>query len=140
MLSDPQYTFKAIQNEIGLCYDSLRAIYEREQIPIDNQREILKRQSSRILRRLADRIEEQAPTMKDRDAIFGFNVVSRELALLTGHATSHTLNFNVNARSVDVAAQFEKLHAQIRDANKGDSRDVQKDRLLNEEKPASDEP
>jgi hypothetical protein len=112
MLADPANTIEQVTNETGLAYDTLRAIYEREQIPIDAQRQLLALKISHRLRRLVERVEESAPTMKPRDAVFGVSVFTDKLQLLTSSATSHSLNFNVNA-SVDLVAQFEKLHAEM---------------------------
>jgi hypothetical protein len=51
--------------------------------------------------------------MKPRDAIFGVSVLANQWALLTGSATSHNLNVNLDAKPIDIAGQFEKLHAAI---------------------------
>ena len=111
MLANPAYSLKDIERRTGFHYHTLRAITEKEQTSIEQQKYILKRQYARTLRRLADRVEDQAPHMKARDAIFGVSVFSERLALLSGDATSHNLNVNVNA--VDIAGNFQKLHDRI---------------------------
>jgi hypothetical protein len=128
MLADPAYTFRDIAKATGFHYRTLRAIMEREQVPIEKQKQILRRQYSRTLRRLADRVEDTADRMKPRDAIFGISVLSDKLALLTGSPTSHALNLNVNA-SVDVVAQFRKLHKAIEEkANKAELKEISEEK------------
>jgi hypothetical protein len=119
MLASPDYSFHDISKATNIGWPTLRAIYERNAQPIEQQREILKRKLARTYRKLIERVEDTADHMRPRDAIFGVSVIHDKLALLSGEATSHNINLNVNAEAVNIAAQFEKLHKAIREKAAG---------------------
>jgi hypothetical protein len=113
MLASPDYSFQDIMDDTGLSWHTVRGIYEAQRQTIDQKRAILAQKTARTLRRLVEHVEDLVPDMSARDSIFGVSVLHDKWALLTGSATSHALNINVNATPVDIAAKFAALHAQI---------------------------
>jgi hypothetical protein len=113
MLASPEYSFADISRSTKLSWPTIRAIYHAQSATIEEQRKYLAKKIERTTRQLVDRVSETASYMKPRDAIFGVSVLANQWALLTGSATSHNLNVNLDAKPIDIAGQFEKLHAAI---------------------------
>jgi hypothetical protein len=113
MLASPEYSFADISRSTKLGWPTIRAIYHAQSATIEEQRKYLAKKIERTTRQLVDRVSETASWMKPRDAIFGVSVLANQWALLTGSATSHNLNVNLDAKPIDIAGQFEKLHAAI---------------------------
>jgi hypothetical protein len=126
MLASPEYNLRDICNESGLALNTVRAIHHAEPTAIADARKLLTEKINLTLRRLVDRVEQKADTMRPRDAIFGVSVFFDKLNLLTGSPTSHAYNVNINA-SVDLVAEMNKLHDTIRARNQSRLKDKTSD-------------
>jgi hypothetical protein len=115
MLSSAQYSMAQIAKEARIDYVTVCGIYETQKQTIEEQRAIITAKVGRTMRKLIERVEEKADTMRPRDAIFGVSVFANQWALLTGAATAHNLNVNISTDPVNIAAQFDKLHAAIQE-------------------------
>jgi hypothetical protein len=118
LLACPEHSFRSVARETGLDMSTLRGIYLAQATTIDEKRAMLARKAEACLRSLIERVQDTADEMKPRDAIFGVSVLANQWHLLTGSATSHAVNINIAGKSIDIAGQFDKLHAAI-DAKAG---------------------
>ena|SRR5206468_12029684 len=72
-------------------------------------------QAARIAKLAYDRVEDQIDTAPLPQAVIAAGVFTDKFQLLSGDGTGRLMNLNVNIQPVDIVAQFEKLHAAIRE-------------------------
>src|SRR4030095_14387558 len=97
--------------------DTVKAVEKREAIPIAARKKALMVQAARIAKLAYDRVEDQIESAPLPQAVVTAGVFTDKLQLLSGDATAHAFNLNVNVERGDIVAQFEKLHAAIRARN-----------------------
>ena len=72
-------------------------------------------QAARIAKLAYDRVEDQIENAPLPQAVVTAGVFTDKFQLLSGDVTGRLMNLNVNIQPVDIVAQFEKLHAAIRE-------------------------
>jgi hypothetical protein len=136
LLACPEHSFRSVARETGLGLSTLRGIYVAQATTIDEKRALLAKKAEAAIRSLIERVQDTADDMKPRDAIFGVSVLANQWHLLTGSATSHAVNINIAGKSIDIAGQFDKLHAAI-DAKAGKVLKIGNDVETANEQPSS---
>jgi hypothetical protein len=119
LLAEPreQVSIREICRQCHVTDDTVKAVEKREAIPIAARKEALMVQAARIAKLAYDRVEDQIESAPLPQAVVTAGVFTDKLQLLSGDATAHAFNLNVNVERVDIVAQFEKLHAAIRARN-----------------------
>jgi hypothetical protein len=118
LLAEPR-EHVSIREICRLCHvtdDTVKAVEKREAIPIAARKQDLAVQAARIAKLAYDRVEDQIDTAPLPQAVVTAGVFTDKLQLLSGDANARLVNWNVNIQPVDIAAQFEKLHAAIEEA------------------------
>jgi hypothetical protein len=118
LLPEPRehVSYREICRRCHVTDDTVKAVAKREAISIAARKEALMVQAARIAKRAYDRVEDQIDSAPLPQAVVTAGVFTEKLQLLSGDATAHAFNLNVNA-TVDLVAQMEKLHAAIRARN-----------------------
>jgi hypothetical protein len=117
LLAEPRehVSIREICRRCHVTDDTVKAVEKREAIPIAARKEALMVQAARIAKLAYDRVEDQIEAAPLPQAVVTAGVFTDKLQLLSGDATARLENFNFNMKPVDIAAQFEKLHAAIRE-------------------------
>jgi hypothetical protein len=95
--------------------DTVKAVEKREAIPIAARKGQLMVQAARIAKLAYDRVEDQIDNAPLPQAVVAAGVFTDKFQLLSGDVTGRLMNLNMNIQPVDIAAQFEKLHAAIQE-------------------------
>jgi hypothetical protein len=95
--------------------DTVRAVEKREAIPIAARKEQLMVQAARIAKLAYDRVEDQIESAPLPQAVVTAGVFTDKFQLLSGDVTGRLMNLNMNIQPVNIAAQFERLHAAIQE-------------------------
>jgi hypothetical protein len=120
LLAEPRehVSYREICRRCHVTDDTVKAVEKREAIPIAARKEQLMVQAARIAKLAYDRVEDQIETAPLPQAVVAAGVFTDKFQLLSGDVTGRLLNLNMNIQPVDIAGQFEKLHAAIEIAAK----------------------
>jgi hypothetical protein len=119
LLAEPreQVPYDHICRLLRVSEHTVKAIEKAESASIAERKQRLLAKALRIANKAADRIEDQIDGANITQAVVAFGVATDKAQLLSGDATARLMNLNLNMQPVDLVAQFEKLHAAIREAN-----------------------
>jgi hypothetical protein len=117
LLAEPRehVSIREICRRCHVTDDTVKAVEKREAIPIAARKQALMVQAARIAKLAYDRVEDQIDNAPLPQAIVTAGVFTDKFQLLSGDAAARAFNLNVNVERVDIVAQFEKLHAAIRE-------------------------
>jgi hypothetical protein len=117
LLAEPRehVSIREICRQCHVTDDTVKAVEKREAISIAARKEELMVQAARIAKLAYDRVEDQIDSAPLPQAVVTAGVFTDKFQLLSGDVTGRLMNLNMNIQPVDIAAQFEKLHAAIRE-------------------------
>jgi hypothetical protein len=120
LLAEPRehVSIREICRQCHVTDDTVKAVEGREAIPIAARKQELAVQAARIAKLAYDRVEDQIDSAPLQQAVVTAGVFTDKLHLLSTDANAPLVNWNVNIQRVDLVAQFEKLHAAIREKAK----------------------
>jgi hypothetical protein len=93
------------------------SVREREWHDIAHRKQLIAASAARLATNGFDRLnaEMDAGNIKGALLVPVTGMAIDKIIALSGDATAHPMNLNLNIQPVDIAAQFEKLHAAIKD-------------------------
>ena len=115
LLAEPRehISIREICRQCHVTDDTVKAVEKREAIPIAARKQELAVQAARIAKLAYDRVEDQIGTAPLPQAVVTAGVFTDKFQLLSGDATARLQSFNLNLKPVDVAGEWQKLHAAI---------------------------
>jgi hypothetical protein len=115
LLAEPRehVSLREICRQCHVTDDTVKAVQEREAIPIAARKEQLMVQAARIAKLAYDRVEDQIDSAPLPQAVITAGVFTDKFQLLSGAATPHAFNLNLKVEPVDIVEQFNRLHAAI---------------------------
>jgi hypothetical protein len=119
LLAEPRehVSTREICRQCHVTDDTVKAVEKREAISIAARKQELAVQAARIAKLAYNRVEDQIDSAPLPQAVVTAGVFTDKFQLLSGDATARFQSFNLNIRPIDIAAEFQKLHAMIREAN-----------------------
>ena len=106
-----------IAKRLGTSHETVRATRDREYTEISRRKELIAASAARLAANGFDRLNAQmdAGNIKGALLVPVTGMAIDKVIALSGDATGRLMNLNVNIQPVDLVAQFEKLHAAIRE-------------------------
>jgi predicted Zn-ribbon and HTH transcriptional regulator len=115
LLAEPRehVSIREICRQCRVTDDTVKAVEKREAISIAARKEALMVQAARIAKLAYDRVEDQIDSAPLPQAVVTAGVFTDKLQLLSGDATAHLQNVNLNIKAVNLVAEWNKFHEAI---------------------------
>ena len=117
LLAEPRehVSYREICRQCHVTDDTVKAIEQREAVPIAARKQTLMVQAARIAKLAADRVEDQIDNATLQQAVVTFGVMTDKVVALSGDPalTQTQQNLHLHLQSVDVARQFNELLAKV---------------------------
>jgi hypothetical protein len=115
LLAEPRehVSIREICRQCHVTDDTVKAVEKREAISIAARKEALMVQAARIAKLAYDRVEDQIDSAPLPQAVVTAGVFTDKLQLLSGDATAHLQNVNLNIKAVNLVAEWNKFHEAI---------------------------
>jgi hypothetical protein len=106
-----------IAKRLCTSHETVRAMRDREYAEISSRKQLIAASAARLAANGFDRLnaEMDAGNIKGALLVPVTGMAIDKVIALSGDATARLMNLNVNIQPVDLVAQFEKLHAAIRE-------------------------
>jgi len=120
LLAEPRehVSIREICRQCHVTDDTVKAVQEREAIPIAARKEALMVQAARIAKLAYDRVEDQIDSAPLPQAVVTAGVFTDKVQLLSEDAAARSFNLNVKLEPVDLVGQWQKFHDAILEKSK----------------------
>jgi hypothetical protein len=131
LLAEPRehVSIREICRQCHVTDDTVKAVEKRETLSIAARKEALMVQAARIAKLAYDRVEDQIDTGPLPQAVVTAGVFTDKFQLLSGDVTARLQNFNLNIKPVDLAREFNKINAALREMAAKEQTDVTRHQL-----------
>ena len=105
-----------IARRLRVGYNTITAIQQIEWAEVSKRKELVLARAARLAAAGFDKLNEEmdAGNIKSALLVPVTGMAIDKVIALSGNATAHPMNLNLKIQSVDIAAQFQKLHDAIR--------------------------
>jgi hypothetical protein len=106
-----------IARRLRVGHNTITAIQQIEWAEVSKRKELVLARAARLAAAGFDKLNEEmdAGNIKGALLVPVTGMAIDKVIALSGNATAHPMNLNLNIQPVDIVAQFEKLHAAIRE-------------------------
>jgi len=117
-----------IARRLHVGHNTITAIQQIEWAEVSKRKELVLARAARLAAAGFDKLNEEmdAGNIKGALLVPVTGMATDKVIALSGDATAHPMNLNLNIQPVDIVAQLEKLHAEIRERNAKEARKEEK--------------